>query len=120
MIQGQDNYVVVSWAGLLQSSTDVGGAAAVPNLAEDLTVQLSGTLGTGGAVTMQGSNDGTNWGDLHTGGYLASDDSEPLVLLNAVGMIRRLVERPLFVRPKVTAGDGDTDLVVTMVARIAG
>lgn len=102
--------VQAAWSGLLQSSSDVGAAVELPGA--DRTVQLSGTLGTGGAVTMQGSQDGTNWGTL-------TDPAGNAIVLNAIGALAQISEATRYTRPSVTAGNGTTDLVVTLTSRRA-
>ena len=55
---GQMHAVLVQWAGLTFASTDDGAAFEGADWA-DRTVHATGTFGAGGAVTLQGSNDGT-------------------------------------------------------------
>jgi hypothetical protein len=70
---------------------------------------LDGTLGTGGEVTMQGSNDGITWGTLH---HL--DGTE--MVLGALGFFGAMAERPLLIRPKLTGAEGGvTSISVTIV-----
>jgi hypothetical protein len=107
-----DQKYVATWSGLLQSSSDVGSAVGVP-LCDILTFQLSGTLGTGGVITLQGTNDGSNWGTLHT-------PSGADATLDAIGEFCTVVETPISVRPNVTAGNGSTNLTVIMVAQKRG
>jgi len=97
-----------TWTGLLQSSSDVGAAVELPG--SDRTYQLSGTLGVGGAVIMQGSEDGTNWGSLH-------DLAGNVLTLDAIGELFVSAEAPRYVRPSVSAGNGTTDITVTMSSR---
>lgn len=109
-----DDVRIVTWEGLLQSSDDVGAAFEMPGWA-DRSVQLDGTLGTGGELTLQGSNHpepsaDTHWGDL------TDAKGDPLVLDN-IGELRSITELPRWIRPVVTAGDGDTDLTVRLLAR---
>lgn len=98
------------WAGLLQSSSDSGDAVEIPGA--DRTVQLSGTLGTGGAVTMQGSHNGTDFATL-------TDPAGNDIVLDAIGAIAQVLEATRYVRPLVTAGNGSTNLTVTLIARRA-
>lgn len=95
---------LATWTGLLQSSSDVGTAAGVPRC-DILTFQLAGTLGTGGAVTLQGSQDNSTWGTLHTFGGADA-------VVDAIGEFVAVVEAPLYVRPSVTAGNGSTNLQI--------
>jgi len=50
--------LLVTWSGLLNG--DTGTPLEEPDFG-DRTVQIGGTFGAGGSVTLQGSNDGTNW-----------------------------------------------------------
>lgn len=102
-----------TWTALKKSTDDVGTGVQVGNV-RGLCVQLAGTLGSGGAVTMQGSNDGSNWGDLYIGEYLPSNDSEPKIVLDALTELRAVPVLPLYIRPKVTAGDSATSLTVIL------
>lgn len=114
-----DNAQYVTWTGLLQSSSDVGEKFECPGAA-DRSVQLTGTLGVGGVVTMQGSNlaapsdvaSSTDWSDL-------TDAQGNALTLTAIGMLKQVAEVTRWLRPRVTAGDGDTSLTVTAVARRA-
>jgi hypothetical protein len=112
-----DNAQYVSWSGLLQSSSDVGEALECPG-ASDRSVQLTGALGTGGVVTIQGSNKAapataaasTDWGDLR-------DAAGNTLTLDAIGQVKQVQEITRWIRPRVTAGDGATNLGVELVAR---
>lgn len=100
----------VVWTGLLFSGLDTGEPLAMPASA-DRSVQLVGDLGVGGSVRIEGSNDGgVTWGTLHdpTGGDLD---------LAAIGQLEAVTEATLLLRPRVTAGDGATDLDVYMTIR---
>jgi hypothetical protein len=65
--------------------------------------QVTGTFGVSGSVQIEGSNDGANWVKLTP------------AALTAAGLFAGLgvTERPRFIRPNVTAGDGSTALTVT-------
>ncbi len=108
-LNGFRNVSKTVWAGLLQSSADVGSALEMPDALRH-TFQLSGTLGTGGAVPLEGSNDGTTWGALR-------DAAGNAVTLNAIGMIWSTADAPQYIRPGTTAGDGTTNLTLTVVSR---
>jgi hypothetical protein len=99
-------YISVSWTGLL--NTDTGSGFDAEDMA-DRTVQVFGTFSTGGAMTFQGSNDGTNW-------FTLTDTVGAAIVLTAAGG-KVVAEAPRFVRPNITAGDGSTNLSVLMVAR---
>ena len=104
--------VTMTWEGLLRSSTDVGSGLN-PGAVNGLTCQLIGTLGTGGAITMQGSNDGgTTWGTLQ-------DPAGTAIVMDAIGEMFLIAGRPGLIRPNATAGDGSTDLDVIVVGQRA-
>lgn len=75
----------------------------------DRTVQVTGTFGTGGSVTIQGSNDKTNW-------FALTDPQGNAITKTAAGL-ELIMEAPLYLRPIVTAGDGTTSLTVSILCR---
>jgi len=77
---------------------------------QDRTVQITGTFGAGGSVTIQGSNDdGSNWATL-------TDPLGNALTFTAAGM-KQITELPILVRPSVTAGDGTTAINVWLAMR---
>lgn len=89
----------VLWGGI------VNGAVGMPSPRlryRSVSLQAYGTFGTGGSIKLQGSNDGTNWWDLSA------------TALTSAGGFAALgaTERPKYIRPSVTAGDGTTALSV--------
>lgn len=97
---------LVTWTGLL--NTDDGAAADWVDYS-DRCFQVTGTFGTGGSCTIQGSNDGTNWAPLA--------DPQGNALTFTTQRIEQALELPRFVRPIVTAGDGTTNLTVTLLMK---
>lgn len=97
-----------AWSGLLNGDD---GAAIGPDWAafSDRSVQVTGTLGAGGTLVWEGSNDGTNWATLNTPAGTA-------LSFTAAGL-KQVLEGALYMRPRVTAGDGTTNLAVTVFAR---
>lgn len=73
----------------------------------DRSVQVHGTFGVGGSVTLEGSNDNVNWFTLH-------DLQNNNVTFTAAGL-KQIQEVALYVRPNCTAGDGTTSLTVTLL-----
>ena len=100
---------VYGWTPLTTTNADGAPVGAVTFA--DRCVQVSGTFGAAGSVSIQGSNDGSNWAVLNNAQGTAAT-------FTAAG-IKQIVELPRYVRPFVTAGDGTTSLTVTMVARRA-
>lgn len=103
---------LVTWATLL--NTDTGAPVYLPDFG-DRSVQLSGTLGVGGAVTMQGSNDAPTAAPATYGGV--TDPGLTAIVLSAVGAIETVLDPVVWIRPNVTAGDGTTSLTVKMFCR---
>lgn len=99
----------ISWPLLTTTNTDGAPISAVEFA--DRAVQVSGTFGAGGSITLQGSNDGTNW-------YPLTRPAGTAITLTAAG-IAAVTELTQWVRPLVTAGDGTTSLTATLVARRA-
>lgn len=77
-----------------------------PGLA-DRSVQVNGTFGVGGSVQLEGSNDNTNWFVLH--------DLQGNNLTFTTAGLKQVQEICLYVRPNCTAGDGTTNLTVTIL-----
>lgn len=98
--------IAIQWTGLLNG--DDGGPMQMVDFA-DRSVQVSGTFGTGGSVSIEGSNDGTNY-------FVLSNPQGTALTLTAAG-IKQVLELPRYLRPRVTAGDGTTNLTVTVCAR---
>lgn len=97
---------LVTWSGLL--NTDDGSPVDWIDFA-DRCFQVTGTFGAGGSLTIQGSNDGTNWSALA--------DPQGNALTFTSQRLEQALELPRYVRPIVTAGDGTTNLVCTLVMR---
>lgn len=101
--------LVATWTGLLL--TDVGTPMANLEHMSEKSFQLSGTLGAAGACTVEGSNDGVTWGTL-------KDKQGVAIVMTALGFASTQ-DKPLYVRPNITAGDGTTALVLIMAAHRA-
>lgn len=100
------NSRLVTWTGLLNG--DDGAPAQWVDFA-DRCFQVAGTFGASGSCTIQGSNDGANWSAL--------SDPQGSALTFTSQKIEQALELPRYVRPIVTAGDGTTNLTVTLVMR---
>lgn len=87
----------VSWSGFAASG-DVGTEVDMPSY-PDRSVQVTGNLGTGGEITIEGSNDGgTTWATL------TDPQGNSLVFSSLkVEAITELVHK---IRPRQTAGSG--------------
>ena len=93
----------VVWADMDNGDT---GAPVGVGAFYDATVQLTGTLSTGGEMTLQGTNEGTVYATL-------TDLTGVAIVLTALGL-KGVLEEPAQIRPNITNGDGSTDLTVSM------
>jgi urease gamma subunit len=72
-------------------------------------VQFTGTFGSGGSIQLEGSNDGTTWAILN--------DLQGTTIVKTAAGLEGVAELTRYVRPRVTAGDGTTALVATLLMR---
>lgn len=84
------------------------GTPETPGRLSDRSVQIKGTFGAGGTVSIQGSNDGITWSILR--------DPAGVALTFTAADLKEILENTVFVRPLVTAGDGTTALTVILTA----
>lgn len=103
-----DKCWVVAWTGLTHTTSDSGDPFEMPGAA-DRSLQVTGTFGSGGTLTFEGSNDGTNWATL--------TDPQGNGLTVQAAKIEAVLELTRYVRPRITAGDGTTSLTATMLVR---
>lgn len=96
---------VKTWGGLTNGQT---GEAIEENLWADRSIQVTGVFGAGGSLTVQGSNDGTNWSTL--------TDPQGNDLIFTTSKIETVIEICRYIRPVVT-GDGSTNLTATLFMR---
>ena len=93
MVVQPDNVMVVAWNDITEADTGRGvQMARYP----DRTVQVTGDFTTSGSVLIEGSNDGTNYNTL-------TDPTGATLVFTAAG-IKLIVENPLYIRPRATAG----------------
>ena len=108
VVTSQRRVKVITWLGLLQSSSDTGAPVSMAENA-DKSIQVVGDFGVAGAITLQGSHDGgVTYSVLH------DPQGVDLVILDSE--FRLIAENPLLIRPFASAGDGDTDLDVVINA----
>jgi hypothetical protein len=98
---------VAEWAAL--ATVESGAPASIPVEASTRSVQVSGTFGAAGSVAIEGSNDGVTWAPL-TNSFAAT-----ALAITAAG-IHDILQNTRFIRPRTTAGDGTTNLKITIVA----
>lgn len=95
------------WTALTETDTD--GAPLLIDRRTDRTVQVIGTFG-GTSVSIEGSNDGTNWSILN--------DLQGAALTFTTTRLEGISEMPLYIRPKLTGGTGASiTVLVTAVGR---
>ena len=99
---GDGSVVILSWAAVPNGND---GSPAEYSEYTNKSVQVNGTFGVAGSVSLEGSNDGTNWFVLTRPGATA-------LTFTAAGLAA-VVEATKF-KPLVTAGDGTTALTVTV------
>ena len=107
---GDGSVLIYSYETLTTTNTT---GAAIPN-AEwgDRSVQIIGTFGAGGTIVWEGSNDGgATWATL--------TDPQGNTISKQAAAIEAVIEVTQLARPKVTAGDGTTDLDVHGLCRRA-
>lgn len=97
---------VFTWTGL--DSDDSGSPIECVDYT-DRTVAITGTFGSGGSVTLQGSNDGTTW--------FALTDPQGNAITKTAAAMELVIEAPVYIRPLVTAGDGTTSLTVKLFCK---
>ena len=96
--------LVTTWAGLANGDD---GAPVELSFLSDRSVQVVGTFGVGGAVVIEGSNDGVNYATL--------TDPQGNALSVSAAKIESVMEVVRFIRPRVPAGDGTTSLSVVLL-----
>ena len=111
-VTGMVGVVIYTWANMLL--TDVGLAVTAPHF-PDKCVQVEGTFGAAGAVTIQGSLYTTTptWSTLNdaNGNALAIATAGP----SGVSHIETILENVYQIRPNVLTGDGTTSLTVKLL-----
>ncbi len=111
---GLQNGCGVAWTGL--NNGEVGVPFLTADFA-DASVQVRGTFGAGGSVSLQGSNIAEP--DLAAGStdWHILTDPQGNVLTFTSARLEHIAEGVRWLRPRVTAGDGTTDLEVHLWLR---
>ena len=102
----KDSAHVITWTGLLNG--DDGSPIEMPG-SSDRSIQFTGTFGVGGTIVLEGSNDGTN--------YVSLTDPQGNAISKTAAGIEAVMELTRYIRPRVTAGDGTTSLVATLLVK---
>jgi len=102
----QGKATLVQWTNL--GNGDTGQPFVTPYVLEK-SIQVKGTFGAGGNCRIEGSNDVTSptWAALN--------DSFGTALNITAAKISLILENTNQIRPNITAGDGTTDLTVTIL-----
>src|SRR5712672_387417 len=99
------NMDAITWAAMVNTDTgevvDVQGARSLTAM-----LQAGGVLGIGGNCRWEGSFDNVNW-------FTMTSEIGIPVAANVVALVTpvMLKERPRWVRPNISAGDGTTSLI---------
>lgn len=104
---GKDGVATATWTAITENDTGLPVAMA---RFPDRTVQVVGDFTTSGAITIEGRNDGTNYNTLHdpTGAALVLTDTS----------VKLIVENPVYIRPRATAGTSvSMDVVIVGAPR---
>lgn len=94
------NTAVTTWSGL--AGTEAGDSETTSRW-QDKCVQCTGTFTS---ITIQGSNDGANWGTL-------SDAQGVDLVITVANEVRTILENPIYMRPSAVGA-------ATCVVIIAG
>lgn len=104
---GNTRASLIQWTSL--ANGDDGEVVPFSQYA-DKSIQVTGTFGVGGSVRFEGSNDGgANWAPL--------TDVQGNALNLSTAAIKQVTEVTGIFRPRVTDGDGDTLLTVSLCMR---
>ena len=111
--EGFNQYV--TWAAL--ANGDVGSPLQRASMYADKTVQVFGTFGAAGSVTIQGSNDPRAVSDPANAVWFTMTDAQGNALVITAATGEAMLENPRFIRPNVTAGDGTTALTIIIASK---
>jgi hypothetical protein len=103
---GNTRTMIVNWLNL--ANGDDGEPIPFSQYA-DKSAQVIGTFGVGGSITLEGSNNGTDWAPL--------TDPQGSNLVFTTAKIEMVTEATLLVRPRVSAGDGTTSLSMILLMK---
>jgi hypothetical protein len=116
VVKDKNGYVIsevrrYKWTGLLNG--DDGGVVRVPEKSEKI-IQAYGTPGAAGNLTIEGTLDDADQGDVPTYATLV-DPQGNAINITATNKIESILDNVLEIRPRVTAGDGTTTWTVIML-----
>lgn len=105
---------LIRWSGILNG--DDGSPMAVASYS-DKTMQIFGTFGSGGSVTLQGSNDPRVETDPSNAVWFSLVDPQGNAITKTAASGEAILENPFWIRPVCTAGDGTTNLTIIICAK---
>jgi len=97
---------IYTWSPMASGDT---GAPIGSTGSGDRTVQVQGTFGVGGTVVIEGSLDNVNW-------FTLRDPTGASLSFTSAGL-KTVLENVVELRPRVTGGDGTTQITVIMAVR---
>ncbi len=102
----------IVWANMANGDTGAlfDAKAGCPALSDKCVMFIGNTWGSGGSVKLEGTNDDTNF-------FTLNDPLDNTLVATGTNALDQVLENPQSMRPSVTAGDGTTDITVTLIAR---
>lgn len=110
----REGILIKTWENLANGDT---GEPLESCWFSDKTIQVFGTFGSGGSVTMQGSNDPRVLTNAASAEWFSLVDPQGNAITKTASGGEAILENPRFIRPSVTAGDATTALTVIICAR---
>lgn len=111
---GKPGMRMVSWT---LANGDVGDPVDMSEYT-DRTVDIGGTFGVGGSVTLRGNNAATKPNPASSATVWAPvTDPQANAITKTSKALEAILEAPRWTSPECTAGDGTTAIVVTMIGR---
>lgn len=105
---GDGSTKLLTWTSLVAASL-VGAPFEAPEYA-DISVQIVANTVGGATCVIEGSNDGTNYGTLNNAQGTA-------LSVSATTAPKQIIERPRYIRPRISGGGGTEDWTITLIAR---
>lgn len=103
-----DDAHVAEWTGL--ANGDTGEAIEMPG-SNDRSIHFQGTFGVGGSIQLEGTN------ELVPTNYHLLTDPQGNDIVKTAADLEAVTELTRWVRPRVTAGDGTTNLSAHLMLR---
>lgn len=94
-----------TWTPLTTTNADGDPMSYASNGMGGVTFQITGTFGVGGNVIIEGSNDKTTW-------FTLNDQANASLGTITSAALKTVRDTPVWIRPRVSAGDGTTSITV--------